>query len=339
MAQYITKIRTESGDKQIDYNALANLPNLDAKANVSDLTSHTDNKSNPHGVTKDQIGLGNVSNTSDANKPVSNAQKTAIADAKKAGTDAQANLNTHINNKSNPHGVTAAQIGAAVSGHNHDDRYLRKYDLNAINIDSTGGNWTVDISESGHGSVPETWVNVTQTTSGHFFVQTAVKINKDTNTHRRAGRVWVREKYNGSEWSRWTDSYSNPSCSVKGSATSLSLPANTITKLTLDTIYTNDANFVCTNGGIKLPYTGYVLVSGSVYVKSSSSDVGVYVYLNGGAEVTSALLSARYNTTVGAPPVIIAVSAGDMLYLHARDVNGSSCIPDHKTTHLDVVYL
>jgi hypothetical protein len=26
MAQYITKIRTESGDKQIDYNALANLP-------------------------------------------------------------------------------------------------------------------------------------------------------------------------------------------------------------------------------------------------------------------------------------------------------------------------
>lgn len=29
MAQYITKIRTESGDMQIDYNALANLPNLE----------------------------------------------------------------------------------------------------------------------------------------------------------------------------------------------------------------------------------------------------------------------------------------------------------------------
>lgn len=26
MANYITKIRTESGDKQIDYNSLANLP-------------------------------------------------------------------------------------------------------------------------------------------------------------------------------------------------------------------------------------------------------------------------------------------------------------------------
>lgn len=30
MAEYVTKIRTESGDKQIDYNALANLPQTDA---------------------------------------------------------------------------------------------------------------------------------------------------------------------------------------------------------------------------------------------------------------------------------------------------------------------
>lgn len=61
--------------------------------------------------TASDIGLGNVNNTSDANKPVSNAQATAIADAKKAGTDAQVNLTAHITNKNNPHGVTAAQVG------------------------------------------------------------------------------------------------------------------------------------------------------------------------------------------------------------------------------------
>lgn len=61
--------------------------------------------------TKSEVGLGNVNNTSDANKPVSTAQATAIADAKKAGTDAQSNLNTHTSNKSNPHGVTKAQVG------------------------------------------------------------------------------------------------------------------------------------------------------------------------------------------------------------------------------------
>lgn len=73
--------------------------------------SHMGNKSNPHGVTKAQVGLGNVNNTSDADKPVSTAQATAIADAKAAGTNAQTNLTTHIQNKSNPHGVTRDQLG------------------------------------------------------------------------------------------------------------------------------------------------------------------------------------------------------------------------------------
>lgn len=73
--------------------------------------SHIANKSNPHGVTKAQVGLANVNNTSDADKPVSTAQATAIADAKAAGTNAQTNLTTHMQNMSNPHGVTRDQLG------------------------------------------------------------------------------------------------------------------------------------------------------------------------------------------------------------------------------------
>lgn len=73
--------------------------------------SHIGNKSNPHGVTKAQVGLGNVNNTSDADKPVSTAQATAIADAKAAGTNAQTHLTTHMQDKSNPHGVTRDQLG------------------------------------------------------------------------------------------------------------------------------------------------------------------------------------------------------------------------------------
>ena len=45
---------------------------------VTDLIAHIANKSNPHGVTKAQVGLGNVDNTSDANKPVSTAQQAAL---------------------------------------------------------------------------------------------------------------------------------------------------------------------------------------------------------------------------------------------------------------------
>lgn len=82
----------------------------DTKVNAK-VDSHITNKSNPHGVTKAQVGLGNVNNTSDTDKPVSTAQATAIADAKAAGTNAQANLNTHTQNKSNPHNVTRDQLG------------------------------------------------------------------------------------------------------------------------------------------------------------------------------------------------------------------------------------
>lgn len=39
---------------------------VDDKAASADLTSHTSNKSNPHGVTKAQVGLGNVENKSSA---------------------------------------------------------------------------------------------------------------------------------------------------------------------------------------------------------------------------------------------------------------------------------
>jgi hypothetical protein len=42
------------------------------------LDSHTGNISNPHGVSKSQVGLGNVDNTSDANKPISTATQTAL---------------------------------------------------------------------------------------------------------------------------------------------------------------------------------------------------------------------------------------------------------------------
>ena len=79
------------------------------------VNNHIANKSNPHTVTKAQVGLGNVNNTSDADKPVSTAQAAAIADAKAAGTAAQTSINNHAGRKDNPHTVTRAQLGLATT--------------------------------------------------------------------------------------------------------------------------------------------------------------------------------------------------------------------------------
>jgi hypothetical protein len=48
------------------------------QTNGSALLSHLSNTSNPHNTTASQVGLGNVNNTSDLNKPISNATQTAL---------------------------------------------------------------------------------------------------------------------------------------------------------------------------------------------------------------------------------------------------------------------
>ena len=53
--------------------------NLNNDANFITETTHDAlPQDNPHSVTKTQVGLGNVDNTSDANKPVSTATQTAL---------------------------------------------------------------------------------------------------------------------------------------------------------------------------------------------------------------------------------------------------------------------
>jgi hypothetical protein len=56
------------------------------------------------GITKSMVGLVNVDNTSDASKPVSTAQATAIAVV-------QSDVNAHEALTNNPHSVTKTQVG------------------------------------------------------------------------------------------------------------------------------------------------------------------------------------------------------------------------------------
>lgn len=120
------------------------------KKNADDIVAHISDKDNPHEVTKAQIGLDNVDNTSDMNKPISTAVQQALnnkvemepgkglvsledanniheANEKIAtleenlqyevtrATTAESTINSslasHKADNTNPHGVTKAQIG------------------------------------------------------------------------------------------------------------------------------------------------------------------------------------------------------------------------------------
>ena len=78
---------------------------------TDNLTKHIEDYNNPHKVTKDQVGLGNVDNTSDKDKPLSDAAKEAINEVKTLITSSGTDLSNHIKDYTNPHRVTAEQVG------------------------------------------------------------------------------------------------------------------------------------------------------------------------------------------------------------------------------------
>lgn len=66
-------------------------PGSKGKKNADDIAAHKIDYSNPHRVTKVQVGLGNVDNTSDLDKPVSNAAKTEFDSIKTRMNDLETN--------------------------------------------------------------------------------------------------------------------------------------------------------------------------------------------------------------------------------------------------------
>lgn len=76
---------TADEDKPVSNATKAALNELDNKLTLNinnvndDLVAHVNRVDNPHKVTKEQIGLGNVDNTSDINKPISRATKNELA--------------------------------------------------------------------------------------------------------------------------------------------------------------------------------------------------------------------------------------------------------------------
>lgn len=103
----------------------------DINAVQTNLETHINNKSNPHEVTKDQVGLDQVDNTSDANKPISNATQTAL-NGKFSATDGNA-LKQTIEDMPN----LVVTEGSVLHKNNNISLSLRQQDLkDPVNTDS-----------------------------------------------------------------------------------------------------------------------------------------------------------------------------------------------------------
>ena len=87
--------------------ARINLSVYSQAATDNAISAHSSRTDNPHATTKAQVGLSNVDNTSDANKPISTAQQTAL--------DGKANT-SHSHTISNVTGLQTALDGKQAAG-------------------------------------------------------------------------------------------------------------------------------------------------------------------------------------------------------------------------------
>ena len=85
------------------------------------MVSHTSKKDNPHSVTKAQVGLGNADNTSDMDKPISNATREE--------------LDSINNNISRINGIVADKADKAntLGGYGIEDAYTKDEVTSLIN--------------------------------------------------------------------------------------------------------------------------------------------------------------------------------------------------------------
>ncbi len=157
-ADYVAATGDSVLEEQITIDAfVSNAENVSALINEStvyatkaNFDAHVADRSNPHRVTKAQVGLGNVPNVATNDQtptfdiPASNAQlisgeRISILLGKTAR--AVASLISHLANKNNPHDVTAAQVGAAASGHKHSAAEVTSGTLGVARGGTGKGTW------------------------------------------------------------------------------------------------------------------------------------------------------------------------------------------------------
>lgn len=127
------------------------------KADTSTVSAHISNTNNPHSVTKAQVGLGNVDNTADVDKPLSNVQRASV--------ESLLNGKGYVVNSKN---VSDLWLGTEAD-------YLIERDLNretlyfiSDTIDFDFKYFTGDIPEDGGIDVDNLHITYSETSSGGY---------------------------------------------------------------------------------------------------------------------------------------------------------------------------
>ena len=119
------------------------LKTVDAQATYAtktELTAHTGNTSNPHNVTAAQVGLGNVDNTSDTDKPISTATQEALNLKQNATDQSLKTTDKTVVGAINEILPKATGVGKIDPNSNGGGEIFNSYEDGTANVAS--GNWS-----------------------------------------------------------------------------------------------------------------------------------------------------------------------------------------------------
>jgi len=169
-------------------------PTDTTRAAASDLTSHINNKENPHNVTKTQIGLGNVGNfkavSTVANQGLNETEKTnartnigaaSASHGNHVPTVETADNNRFLRNDNTWQTVTPANIGAATTEQgNKADSAIQNITMNGETLSKTNGSIDLGTVITSHQNISNK-AEKSETVSTVSYDTTNKKITKTIN--------------------------------------------------------------------------------------------------------------------------------------------------------------
>ncbi len=233
----------------------------------SDLSTHISDTANPHSVTATQVGLGDVDNTSDLDKPISTDQQAAI-DA------VQESIDDHVSETTGAHAAVA--ISSSATGNliaTNVQSALEEHQLDLDNIDIDFGLLESDLSD--HISDTANPHSVTATQVGLGDVDNTSDLDKPISTDTQTA---LDLKFTNS---MSTGKLLGRSTSGTGAIEEITLGDNLeFDGTTLDVVAGGGSYIVdSTPIGTIIPYTGgsipdgYVLCDGSAISRSAYLDL------------------------------------------------------------------
>lgn len=253
---------------------------------------------NPHGVTKSDVGLGNVPNvaTNDQTPTFSQASTLAnIASGEKVSTifgkimKAIADFISHLANKSNPHGVTKAQVGLG-SVENKSSATIRG-ELTKDNVTTALGYTppTTNTTYSGAGSS----LGLVKSGGDVTIADGVITVNDDSHNHTIANVDGLQSALDSK-----APTHSHPYLEKTTYEKSAELACSSNGKVCLGKFGAYDTNITielnCTTS------TSYhatiVIYTQNIYANNSGGTIGCHVYDDANNAITPLITVFRPNT-------------------------------------------